>query len=441
MNFLVLASLPLFKNTEYRRKRNLVVNVVYRIPRTGVAKVPALSPFTSLIWYLLSALLTRRSSYKENCHGLRAKILKSETDFLIIRLPAQLHVMAEKSLCMTYFIWLFFGWLGLHHFYLGRDRHAFVWWSSLGGFFYLGWIRDAWRIPTYVDDANEEPEYMEILLHRMKIRNEPPFSTTRFAGEMLIGYFYGLLVKLALPEETPQSLAAVLICLGIAIGVHLVGNIGREQGQLLMPLLATYGCYILLSWLTEQEASYMYCALAASCTFNYYRQYRRAKSRKTFAKRVVTLGLGGLIICSLWSSFLYFNATITTEDGEKIRLRDSVNHFFKSPAWLEFKQTFWTLYEEANRQGWRNIWDEVIKAFDPTGEANAYKVLDIEKGATEEQIRRKYKKLAVKWHPDRHKGDSKEEAQAKFIEIQQAYEILTSRKRSSNFREETKTEF
>ena len=58
--------------------------------------------------------------------------------------------MGEKSVVFTYFLWFFFGWFGLHHFYLGRDRHAFTWWSTFGGMFLLGWVRDAWRIPTYV---------------------------------------------------------------------------------------------------------------------------------------------------------------------------------------------------------------------------------------------------------------------------------------------------
>lgn len=49
-----------------------------------------------------------------------------------------------------------------------------------------------------------------------------------------------------------------------------------------------------------------------------------------------------------------------------------------------------------------------------------YAVLGLEKGATEEEIRVAYKKLALRWHPDRHQ-EHKDEAQEKFVEIKDAY--------------------
>ena len=58
------------------------------------------------------------------------------------------------SVCVTYLLWLLGGWLGLHHFYLGRDKQALVWWCLPGGYFGLGWVRDLWRIPEYVREAN-----------------------------------------------------------------------------------------------------------------------------------------------------------------------------------------------------------------------------------------------------------------------------------------------
>eukprot|EP00794_Sanderia_malayensis_P017471 gene17471-19218_t len=354
--------------------------------------------------------------------------------------------MANKSLFITYFLWLFFGFLGLHHFYLGRDRQAFIWWSTFGGLFCFGWFRDMWRIPNYVDDANNETFFIETLTKRMKSRKEPPFNVTRFAGEMMVGFFYGILVRLALPEETPRAIVVLLVNFGVAVGVHLVGNIGREKGDFKYPFIASLLSHVIMSFLIADEPSYMYCSLFGAMAFNYYREYsHKVKPEKGTCKRIVVLVLSGLVIGSLWCSFLYFNAHITTEDGEKIKFRDSVNHFFKSPAWLEFKNTFWGLYEEAQKQGWRNVYDELMKAIDATGESNARKVLGVTEHATEAEIRRSYKKLAVKWHPDKNK-DNAEEAQQKFIEVQQAYEVLSkvmsSRKRQNEkTRSERKTEF
>jgi len=53
-----------------------------------------------------------------------------------------------------------------------------------------------------------------------------------------------------------------------------------------------------------------------------------------------------------------------------------------------------------------------------------YEVLGVERGASEADIKRAYKKLALKWHPDKN-PDQKELAQREFIAVQQAYEVLS----------------
>ena len=52
-----------------------------------------------------------------------------------------------------------------------------------------------------------------------------------------------------------------------------------------------------------------------------------------------------------------------------------------------------------------------------------YEVLSVEKTASNDEIKRSYKKLAVKYHPDRNKGD--ESAAEKFKEVAEAYEVLS----------------
>ncbi len=54
-----------------------------------------------------------------------------------------------------------------------------------------------------------------------------------------------------------------------------------------------------------------------------------------------------------------------------------------------------------------------------------YKILGLQSSASENEVRKKYRLLAMKYHPDRNENES---AQEKFIEITEAYEILTGKK-------------
>ena len=52
-----------------------------------------------------------------------------------------------------------------------------------------------------------------------------------------------------------------------------------------------------------------------------------------------------------------------------------------------------------------------------------YKVLQVERGASDDELKKAYRKLAMKWHPDKNPGDAKKEAEAKFKKISEAYEV------------------
>lgn len=51
-----------------------------------------------------------------------------------------------------------------------------------------------------------------------------------------------------------------------------------------------------------------------------------------------------------------------------------------------------------------------------------YEVLGIERNASDDEIKRAYRRLAKKYHPDLNPGDA--EAEAKFKEINEAYNVL-----------------
>ena len=51
-----------------------------------------------------------------------------------------------------------------------------------------------------------------------------------------------------------------------------------------------------------------------------------------------------------------------------------------------------------------------------------YKVLLVERGASDDELKKAYRKLAMKWHPDKN-PNNKKEAEAKFKQISEAYEV------------------
>ncbi len=60
-----------------------------------------------------------------------------------------------------------------------------------------------------------------------------------------------------------------------------------------------------------------------------------------------------------------------------------------------------------------------------------YDVLGVSKSSNKEEIKKAYRKLALKFHPDKNKGDKA--AEEKFKEASEAYHVLSDEKRKSNY--------
>src|SRR4051812_15116721 len=58
----------------------------------------------------------------------------------------------------------------------------------------------------------------------------------------------------------------------------------------------------------------------------------------------------------------------------------------------------------------------------PTTKRDYYEVLGIDRGAHDDEIKRAYRKLAVKFHPDKNPEDP--QAEEKFKELGEAYDVL-----------------
>eukprot|EP00095_Tigriopus_kingsejongensis_P006429 maker-scaffold469_size162558-snap-gene-0.28 protein:Tk06429 transcript:maker-scaffold469_size162558-snap-gene-0.28-mRNA-1 annotation:"uncharacterized protein LOC101741444" len=295
-----------------------------------------------------------------------------------------------KSLCWAYFFWLFGGFLGAHHLYLRRYKQAFVWWCLPGGYFGGGWFRDIWRIPEYVRDANNDPDYLKELSEKMRSYPRPPLSWLRMLGQLLMGNVFSVVLHMGMPnkEDFGRDLDFIPFILGpaaTALGIWVVGNIGRQQGSLLPPTVACYGTYLLKF---AGFPSNGWICIAGIIAFQWKsREWSRTIRRpEPFWRTTLILVICALLYTSLWSSYVYYNMRVVTKEGDEIP------------------------------------------------------ILDLPKGATQEEIKLRYREMSKKWHPDKQtKEDNKVEAAERFVEVQQAYERLSDIKNRRTKRNKSST--
>jgi DnaJ-class molecular chaperone len=63
--------------------------------------------------------------------------------------------------------------------------------------------------------------------------------------------------------------------------------------------------------------------------------------------------------------------------------------------------------------------------------ADYYETLGVKRGASDDEIKKAYRKLARQYHPDRNPGDK--QAEAKFKEIQQAHDVLADKNKRAQY--------
>uniref|UniRef100_A0A2M4BPM7 DnaJ homolog subfamily C member 22 n=1 Tax=Anopheles marajoara TaxID=58244 RepID=A0A2M4BPM7_9DIPT len=341
----------------------------------------------------------------------------------------------QKSLVVAYLLWLFGGVFGVHHFYLRQDRRAFLWWSTLG-YFGIGWLAEVLQIPAMVRDANDDPRFVKEFNQLLRTNRKPPFSTGRFLLAIMIGYWWGQMIMIAIPQTMFFGLdwgfLHWAIPFGVALGVWTVGNMGREKGVFWHCLVASYGSYLSRYFLLDE--AYWFTTMAFCCAFafdHFSKEWNlEVPKRKRMARRLITLTAAAAIYLSLWGCFVYFNGTITDSEGDEVPVHEALYNFLKSPWWTDLKQTLYDTLQFAKHHGWSEVWKQIIDSMDADGEQNAYKVLGLSATASQNEINTLCRSLAKETHPDKVKDESKRRAaEERFMEIQQACEVLSKTRR------------
>ena len=236
-----------------------------------------------------------------------------------------------------------------------------------------------------------------------------------------------------------------IIPLGTAFGTYMVSNVGRQKSPFLLSLFGAYLGEFLMGepHFLLKESNSLFAAGVSMLFSTYGWEFRRQVKRHSCFKRfLVVLMIYGIFV-GLCGCYIYFNASVETEDGETIKIRDAIDNFFNSPAWQQIKTAFWVLlsdmYESWRTGGFDNAWSKFKNLADIEGEDHAYSELGLEPGTPFKDVRKRYKELAREWHPDHHQGEEKKlEAQERFIRYSDAYTILDKiHKRRKKFNEDS----
>ncbi|RUS76043.1 hypothetical protein EGW08_016199 [Elysia chlorotica] len=360
------------------------------------------------------------------------------------------------SQAFTYLLWLFGGWTGIHHVYLGRCNQALAYFVTFGGGFGLGWMRDLFRIPDYVKWENGDKEFQKRHFHRMAANPQPGCSMFRSAGMFALGVALASVLCGILPTMSSEyaisspwiknaylCATAIIIIVGSSLGVYLVANIGELECSILYPL---GGACLTIPYLMYNPASCTTTA-AAACILTYYKGLRwrpmndplysedgkplkppasQRRRRGHCANFSMYFFFTTAWIC-LIAYGVYFNGEITVHGGQKIPVREAISNFFKSEAWKKTKNSLYQIFEIYKQRGFWQAYEDLTASLDLFGERAALKVVGLEKTATQEEITKRCRQLSRDNHPDLYKVEAeKEEAQKRFIEIQEACGKLSS---------------
>ena len=314
-----------------------------------------------------------------------------------------------KSVKKAYILWLCGGLFGLHHIYLGRDKQAVIWFATLGGFL-VGLVRDLFKMPEYVKEANFDADYLRALDKRRRRLLAPSFFFFRFLSSIGVSWLYGYFMLNCIPTEldsSPQMISLVKLTypLVVALLVQLAGTEIPVKGRFRWSLLGSYLGFVINVGLNTNHVyiSSILSALFLNWNAEWDKKYilERKKSSR-LVKRVVRLSFYAVLIVSLTSLFVWNYGSLDV-DGKKVTIKDSIKNFLNSKELnqlFEGVRVLWNFYQA---HGFVKLKNQLFYGYDPAEIAKAYATIELTERATQKELDDKCRALSRKWHPDKYK--------------------------------------
>ena len=261
----------------------------------------------------------------------------------------------------------------------------------------------------------------------------------RITGVLITARYYRGLVTTAISDYMETGwviyyLLQPLPLFSMICGVYLVSNIGNPprltlRASLISGLLgeALFGVTKILYGTGSHFLTCLVCTSVAIYCWQWPTNPESTRRSNKYSSCALTFSVCVVMIL-VWGSIV-MNTKIEVDDDE-VTISEALHNFYNSPAWSQMKMSLWDtmiMYLEGN---YDEASETLLRMSDLSGAERALSVLGLPRNVDEATIKARYKKLAREWHPDKYQGEDKEAASNKFIEIQQAYALLTKRIRA-----------
>lgn len=292
----------------------------------------------------------------------------------------------KKSIKTAYLCWLVGGVFGLHHIYLGRYKHAFVYMITFGGFL-IGFLWDIYKLPDYQKEVNEDDEeYMEMMKKQRVQLKAPVFMAGRFFVSIGVALGVSFAMSYALLKDPSGEFDPLVFAMRlitpfvVGVLVYVISTEGPVESSLRWSLFGSYAAFG-VDWLrgafAQPNYNFISSVLVSALFVNWNMKWDHdyGKKKKSFLKFVLFASIGCSFIFTCYTLCIV-NHLKFQRDGRNVTLRDCFSESFNSDSedLKRAKEAFKMLYAYYQTNGLYKLFILAYYGQDAEALENAYKV-------------------------------------------------------------------